>query len=86
MAKLKEKNTEQDELMVANTLLIQHTNPSTNFQYIYTVSVVGKQEWTKYQDYTNADVQPYYRRVPNPVPSTALGSPKSLAVKRQTNW
>jgi len=44
MAKLKEKNTEQDELMVANTLLIQHTNPSTNFQYIYTVSVIGKQE------------------------------------------
>jgi len=82
MAKLKGKNTEQDELMVANTLLIQHTNPS---QYIYTVSVVGKQEWTKHQDYTNADVQLYYRSVPNPVPSTALGSPKSLAVKRQTN-
>jgi len=37
----------------------------------------------KHQDYTNTDVQLYYRSVPNPVPSTALGSPKSLAVKRQ---
>ena len=39
--KIEGKDTEQDELMVAYTLLIQHTNPS---QYIYTVSVVGKQE------------------------------------------